>query len=224
MASRPAPLDASRSIIPHAGGDRGPQGTGASWLADSSHARPVGPLRRLRRPPARPRQPGAGRRPGPAARAARHRRPGRAHRHLADGEAGLARAGPARRRPRVPRHRRARSAASTRPPTGSTGAPRPAWDGTLAPRVRRRRRPTAPPATGCARDLAFLGYAALADRRVGQPVPARRARRRSLERAGADRRARPRADRFDPPPTVGVGPRRAAARRTTHWLGEPPTT
>ena len=65
-------------------------------------------------------------------------------------DAGLAGAGPARRRPRLPGHPAGRS-------TGSTEAadadlpPRPAaWDGTLAPRLRRAARRARRAATGCA--------------------------------------------------------------------------
>ena len=158
------PLSPMRSVMPTTGPTRG--------LADSLHARSVRAVRRLRRPPARPRQPGAGRRPGPPARPGRHRRAGRAHRDLADGHAGLAGAGAAAAAAAATAPPTARSGGSTRPATGSTAAPTQTWDGhwhlafvdppadraardpaARRPRLRRVRR-AAPTACGSARSRA----------------------------------------------------------------------
>ena len=67
-------------------------------------ARSVRSLRPVRRPPACPRGPRPGGGPGPAVVVARHRRPRRTNRDLADGAPGLARAGAAQHRPGLPAH------------------------------------------------------------------------------------------------------------------------
>ena len=124
--------------------------------------------------------------------------PGGAHRDLPDGDAGLAGAGPARRRPRLPGHR-----ARHRPPrpgrrrgsTGWTGPPGTA-PGTSSSS---RRRASAPPATGCAPTSPSWGTPSWPTTSGSARSPAR-----SSLGAGPGR-ARPAgppaATDFDPPPT-----------------------
>ena len=150
----------------------------------------------------------------------RHRRSGGAHGDLADGDAGLAGAGRPRQRPRLPHHRAAPTAGSTRPATGSTGGTIPEWDGAwhLAvvdpPRVRSAR-------TRLRADLGVPGVRRAGRQRVGQPVRARRAGVGA--RAGRRHRAHRPGCRRTPGADGGVGPRRPAGgvRRLAGQRGRP---
>ena len=75
----------------------------------------------------------------------------RANRDLPDGDAGLAGAGAARRRPRLPGHRRAPTARLDRGGRADLPArPVPRWDGAWHLLLLDAARASAPPATGCA--------------------------------------------------------------------------
>ena len=130
-------------------------------------------------------------------------------------DAGLAGAGPARRRPRLPRHR-ARHPPPRRGRRPDLPPQRPGLGRHLAPG-----RSSTPPDDRSARtrlraDLAFVGYAELADNVWVSPF-ARAELDFVLERAGArarhraGRRVRPAADR-------APGTSAPCARRTTDWL------
>ncbi len=209
-----------RTIIPHDASDadhRSP-GPGDRQVAHSVHARALGVVRRLRRPPARPGQPGSGRRTGAAARPRRHRRAGGPDRDLADGLGGLAGAGPAAVGPRLPRHVThdpvARRRLGPGLPQRRAGLGRP-----LAPGPDRPARGAARPQPAARRPVVHRLRRADAAH-LGEPVPAGRARRG----------ARPgRRDRATGPGRPGRVPARSrrgtcrASRRRTNASSRRPT-
>ena len=199
------------TIIPYRARCCVPPPASVGWQT-RRHARPLGAVRRVRRPPARPRQPGAGRRrwcgcSRPVGIGAPAVRTG----DLADGHAGLAGPGDAAGGPRAtarpsrPMHRL--DDAADRIYRRGT----PAWDGRWRPGLRRRVRATAPTRTRLrARASPSSGSPSSRDGRLGRARGRARATLRStVETRRRHRCGPPSTETFDAGPRRRVGPGRA---------------